>query len=533
MQTIVVNPAGTIAYVAGNSGGTYSVDLLTGARAVHSINGTRGAGPVMSWINGLAMNAAGTKLFAVEYFMGFVTEIDIATGDRVRKSSDGSTYAAIGGGVTMRMATSGVLSADETKLFTISALSKSLISIDLATGNRTVVSSDTGAVVGTGPEINGSTSGFFLNAAQTKAYAGNMDALSNHYFLEIDMATGNRINFASRSVGAGGADWAAPYGVAPDVTGDYFYISDYGLGDLVKVKISDGSRTIVKDRSIGSGPDISNGVNSVLSMTNEKVFLTSKSSLFSVNTINGDRTLLSGLGRGTGTAFSNISSLHINQSETKAYILDACGSVALGAIISVDLINGNRTILSSGSVGTGTALSASTCGFAVNTDESLAFAFDYTTKVVFKIDLTTGNRTVVSDAVTGTGTVFNFPYGISISTNQQKLYVVDLGAKLIYEVDIATGNRTVISSNSVGTGTNFNSPGYHWMNTAENTLYVYDSTSGILKVDLATGNRSVLAASPPWCTFKNIHPNNKIYFGAHGGLVELNLLTGDRMLISK
>jgi hypothetical protein len=151
---------------------------------------------------------------------------------------------------------------------------------------------------------------------------------------------------------------------------------------------------------------------------------------------------------------------------------------SLGGLFAIDPTTGNRETLSAANVlGTGPALITPTAvaldgngnAYVVTTD-----AVGDSPNEIFKINLTTGNRTLLSGGSTGTGTAFQSITDITYDSATSSLLVTDSTAQAIYAVSTTTGNRTLLSNNSTPNGTNA---------FAYPTSIAYNSTAGIVEGD--------------------------------------------------
>ncbi len=536
LQTIALNAAGTIAYVGGNTSGLYQFDIATGNRSLVSANGAIGTGLPISWPNGVVLNAAETKAYISDSGAArAVIEVDLATGNRIFKSSDGF-YGSVGSGPTLTWSAGIALSTDESKVFVLSPTINSLLSIDLATGVRTVLS---GPGVGTGSNMNWPQS-LLLNSSQTKAY---VSSTSSYELLEIDMATGNRSVISGPGVGNGPL-FSQLQGIMKAANGIDFIAVDLGLGELLSINKSTGARSIVKEFSVGSGPDMVSIIASATSSDGKNAFAITYDGLYKIDLATGNRSVLSDATHGTGNSFLFIRDFALNNSQSKAYGL-ATGTGSINGLFLIDLQTGNRTVLSSSSVGTtltaGADITVSCLSLTVNGSETIAYITDYSNGgSVIKIDLATGNRSFLSNPAIGTGTNFSFPYGLDIDSSGANLYILDTSLKGIVKVDTATGNRTVVASNSIGTGPAFNSLSNLALNFSGTKAIVGDSQT-LLSLDLNTGNRTVVS-SPSiglgtaiyFGRFKKIDTSSPRMITSSGNsLIEVNLFNGDRMVRSK
>jgi hypothetical protein len=125
-------------------------------------------------------------------------------------------------------------------------------------------------------------------------------------------------------------------------------VSESTLGALIAIDPSTGNReTISAANVLGSGPALVNPT-AVAFDNNGNIYVvagttsSSKNLIYKVDPTNGNRTLLSGNGAGTGTAFSVISAIAYNPASGSLLATDSSAK----AIYSVSTSTGNRTLLS-------------------------------------------------------------------------------------------------------------------------------------------------------------------------------------------
>jgi hypothetical protein len=149
------------------------------------------------------------------------------------------------------------------------------------------------------------------------------------------------------------------------ISGSNLFVTDSQANDILQVDTLTGNRTVVSSTSIGTGPS---------------------------------------LGTPEGAEFDNsghilVSNLLINaQSQIQA------------AIFSVDPATGNRSIVTGDGVGTGPILGDFTGQFGVASNGTIfisSLAFTVQQLPILSVDPATGNRTILSDATHGTGPLFD------------------------------------------------------------------------------------------------------------------------------
>ena len=77
---------------------------------------------------------------------------------------------------------------------------------------------------------------------------------------------------------------------------------------------------------------------------------------------------------------------------------------------------------------------------------------DFRLAAVVRVDPVAGDRTIVSDAATGTGPGLSFPRGVAVEADGN-LVVVDQGLAAVVRVDPVTGDRTIVSGLNIGVNT--------------------------------------------------------------------------------
>ncbi len=211
--------------------------------------------------------------------------------------------------------------------------------------------------------------------------------------------------------------------------------------------------------------------------------------LFSVDPTTGNRTIFSGGGIGTGTAFSGPEGIAVGASGT---VLVADNGVA--ALFTVDPTTGNRTLLTGDGAGSGQAL-VTPFGVAVGSGGQIyvADAGDQAgDSFVARVDPTTGASTLISGLGAGSGDAFSSIRGILAAPNGT-LYVTDVANQALYSVNPTTGARTILSDATHGTGISFGAPAGLTFDSSGNILIADASDGAIIRVDPATGNRTLFS----------------------------------------
>jgi hypothetical protein len=218
-----------------------------------------------------------------------------------------------------------------------------------------------------------------------------------------------------------------------------------------------------------------------------------------VNGTTGARTLISGNGRGKGPALNIPRSVVVESGGDILVGDDEAGTFA-SQILRIDPATGDRTRLSGNGRGSGPAFG--TFGVNLGLVGGVIYAMDISGQVM-SVDSVTGNRTLISGATRGTGSALVMPLAIAAGTSSNSVVVVDqdyasstgpMGA--LVQVDLATGDRTVLSSNASNPSKadkQLNQPYDLWYNACEKVYYVLQRGT-LLKVDATSGDRDLFTS---------------------------------------
>ncbi|MFK8137608.1 MAG: YncE family protein [Bdellovibrionales bacterium] len=435
------------------------------------------------------------------------------------------TGAHKGNGTVMNGPVALTIDEENLVLYVYNTSTKSIFSVDIATGNRQVVTSLASAI-GTGPDF-----GIFTRAITMGPNDGFLYALdrSNGAILKIDLSTGNRSVVSDNSVGTGVTISSLTDFVYDPTTGD-FYVSDTGNNSIYRIAIDTGNRTDISISGLGSGTSLQapTGINISADGQIIYVFDSSLSSLFGIDISSGNRTLISADANistnsrlrldktktnaytissssdsismvsivgathdffytasiGSGDAMVSPDGLFLNSSESKAYTVDP----VMGRLHEIDIATGQKTIRKAG-------LSRPTSVF-VNLADDLAYILDTDDDSIDSISLPGGIKTSVANSSLGSGLDFSFADSMAIAASGAKAYVIDADSDFLAEVDLSTGDRTTISNSSTGSGTMFGAPLGLVLNSSESLVYTADFNSDeVFEINLSSGDRRVISSS--------------------------------------
>jgi len=142
------------------------------------------------------------------------------------------------------------------------------------------------------------------------------------------------------------------------------YVANEFAFDIVKIDALTRNRTVVSSSTVGTGPGL-DGTNipgdvELDHAGNLLVLTVQSSSILRIDPTTGNRTLISGLGVGTGPDFGLIGS-ELGLAANGTLYANQYSEVTLQSpVLSIDPITGNRTILSDATHGTGPLFAPST-----------------------------------------------------------------------------------------------------------------------------------------------------------------------------
>ena len=303
----------------------------------------------------------------------------------------------------------------------------------------------------------------------------------------VDLVSGNRTTLSSSTVGTGVA-FSSPVGIAREANGKI--LVGEGTGDVLRVDATSGNRTL-----------LSSGMGNVYGLAveaNGNILAASydQAAIYRIDPSTGNRTVVTSSSVGSG----------VTMGLPFGIIVDTDGSIVFPSYSTSELIRvnsstGARTVISSATIGSGTAL-ANPSSIVKMSDGTFAVLNNSGTAYVLRVDPATGNRTTISSSIIGTGPSFTDRYSMALDTSGN-IYVADFSNNSIVKIDPTTGNRTTVSSATVGTGTGFSSPlgmlsgAVASITSASSTVSTLSSlslSSGTLTPTFATGTTNYTAS---------------------------------------
>jgi hypothetical protein len=317
----------------------------------------------------------------------------------------------------------------------------------------------------------------------------------NDYVVSASDSEGNSDNgAASVSVECSGFIWGYPVKMDLDTATGRLYVLDSMLDSIVEVDLESGHRTLLtgppadgyfgmsyRSQDLAFDATFNRALLVDAGWAGQKVVI-------GVDLITGQRTLLSGNGVGAGPALTNMYNVCVSADGLTAYL------AVDDTLLSVDLTSGDRAVVSDSSTGTGPTFSF--CwGTHLDEGKNRILIADPAQNQLFAVDLTSGDRTLLSDETVGTGDSIINPVDVGYDPIADHAYLVEDGYSSsdpgLMEVDLATGEQTLISDDTTGSGTLLDRPkGAAW-DPLGNRALVLDSTRNVLvAVDAVSGDRS-------------------------------------------
>lgn len=428
--------------------------------------------------SGMAVTPDGATALVFDQVGQAIVAIDIATGERTVVSDDST-----GSGPALVDIDQLAVKPDGTEVLAVDTFEAALVAIDLATGDRRIVSGDSN---GSGERFD-SLVGLALSPGGETAFVG--DDVKNVVFA-VNLATG------ARSILSGTSNAGMTFGAGPDFgditalafdTGDNgVLVVDQELQALFGVELS-GDRFILADAGFGSGPDFMVPVGVAPGPQGNQAYVVNAAlgALLLVNEDSGNRTVISGFGQGSGARFRDIESMAIHPDRARAFVTDDDSVLP----VVVNLATGERTPLPALSAGSGTSIEDPRSVALDAAGDRLVVADD-TLNGLLIIDLATGERTLLPDDA---NVLLRDPQVVTLHPDGRRALVMNSDANACVSVDLESGARTLISSADQDPGPPWDLPEAMALNAAGTAALVADFTPALVSVDLATGERVLIS----------------------------------------
>jgi hypothetical protein len=269
-------------------------------------------------------------------------------------------------------------------------------------------------------------------------------------------------------------------------------VSDVGINSIdgqaslqVRV-IQEGKELERENYTIYTSPEFDLQADLVYSGSGDTAYAIEAERILKVNVVTGERSVLSSRKVGEGAMAGYFSSAVLDIENNRLLV----GKGKPGSITEVNLSNGDRKELLTWDKGDVASIHLD----AVN---QRAFVSDCFLKAIFSIDLTTKIVSEISSKNRGLGSELNCIIGMAYDNGQKSIYGVDMGEKSIIKIDVETGDRNLISSTIKGEGREFRVLDSLELDTDSDRLIVIDRLySEMTAVDINTGDRTIFSNAP-------------------------------------
>lgn len=471
-----------------------AIDLSTGLRTVISSSGANGgpvgSGPVITFPSAIIMDAVNNRVLVSDLLQTTVYAIDLSSGNR-SILTDNST----GTGPTLYSISTMSFDASNDRVIVFDRTVQSMVAIDLNSGNRTVISN---WEQGSGRLFE------FAESMLLQEITGRIllnDAMLNSIFL-VDTANGNRSTLSLGGHGTG----TTSVGLASSVVWDANSNSALLLSgnDILEVDINNSNQSLLLEGFLAQ-PNGLNGMRKMISTTNGRQLLTtSDQALATVNLVSGVTNNVSigspyspDVSIGNGPDMVNPRAISQGFGNNQAYVAGNSTSGGYGqsdTIFSVDLNSGDRSIISSTTIGNGPVFNFASALMA-DSDRNQILVTDFYQNTLVRVDPVTGNRSILSGNGVGSGPVLSLPNSIQLDNDNGRALITNNLSHALTSIDLNSGDRSFISSQTTGNG-----PGLYWpessaLDSANNRVWIYGggAVDTLYLVDIESGDRVIVS----------------------------------------
>lgn len=497
-----------------------------------------GAGPIPDTIRDAAIDTQGNQILIIDETQEALFSVNLISGNRKIISANDS----VGSGVSFSNPNRLAVDSENRKAYVYS--NASLIEVDLDTGDRSVATS---VSVGSGPTISDPYSMTFDPVR--RAVVASLP-WSDIYRIFVD--SGDSENFSPNGQsGITAGYWSE---VLFDDHYDRYLARDIGgwyssTDSIFKIDTSTAERMTVFEQAVGGGPKVGQ-FNDFLLDDAESGYLLDygAGSLQKLDLLTGERSEISGPGRGSGPALESPQKLAVDPVAGIAYVVQQWDSLdAPLQVLKIDLVTGDRVTIASDSVGSGPVLSSSN-GIAFNPEMDQLYFADGGAGALIALNLSDLSREIISSAEVGSGEGFIEPAGIEFDSKSNRIFVSDGGlggtdSARVFMIDPETGDRKTIYEWNVGAGPYMNGVGDIAVMPDLNELLIRADHDRIALLNIATGDRTIVADESTGhgeflMNIRSVAVSDDglvaYYTGYnHQALFAANLDSGDRVIISK
>ena len=482
---MVLDPARNRALVVdAGLGSIMAVDLDTGLPS-RLLGGALVEGEVFVE---LALHPAQSRLWVLERRYGTLPEtlrsIDLNTGERTILASE-----TAGSGVDLLAVWAPVVDVANNRILLIDGEHDALVAVDMDTGERTVVLS-----AGDGPTLRG-VGAMVLDAAQGRVLVTDS---FQRALLAIDLATGARTVIADESTGMG--PWLTYPGEGLDLDLDrnrlLFSARTFEETSLLAVDLTTGERTrlwrVTYTEDDPDGPVMLKAL--VHDPDHGRVLAArNRAELLAVGLQQGNEVPLLQERVGSGLEPSYVFEMVMDDVRGRALLLDKFGVIELSLWDDPASV-GRRSILSGEDFGWGPSLShARDMILDAPRNRVIINASDYDDVSILAVDMDTGERTLLAGQGADIAAASFLGNKIALDTLHHRL-LGSQGFNLV-SLDMTTGISAVLSASYLGTGPDISLASEVVVDSKRQRAIMINDGVSLLSIDLQTGDRSILFES--------------------------------------
>ena len=441
------------------------------------------------------------RVFVIDAGLEALVEINLITGNRNIISSN-----SIGNGPELLNPLGIAYDSDKNQILTFILISfqPALIAIDLASGDRSIVTTDFALPISI--ELDRSSNKALIVDQSIRAII-EIDLSPGINFGNTQVISGNNISNSPSNLIGNGPTLNQPRDISLDISNNRALVVDSFTGIITSIDLSPG--VAFGDRNIVSASSTGNGVNIFpsnidIDVLNNQAFLIDQSLGSSIVRIDltpdtnfGDREIISASNTvnliGSGVNLISADSISLDINNNRALVTDQTTE----SVIVIDLATGDREKLSDSSLFTGPRTNHEEI-IVTDSENNRAFIFSEGIADLSVIDLTPGQNFGNRSRISNGDILFDFPIQNAVdlaldSDNNRVLALLSFFGDII-SVDITSGEVDTVFDAGIGGDIDFLAPTSFALDSINNRILVIDQAlRAVIAIDLTTGERSVVS----------------------------------------
>lgn len=416
-----------------------TIDLNTGINSVLTDSIIPDSNNALSHPVDIVLDSVNNRVLILDWKLNSLIAVDLIT--RIRTIiSDKLIFEAMN---TAEGLKGMVLDSNQNRVLVVAAGLDAIVAVDLTTGKQSTISSNL-----IPNELN-SSSDFRLNTPIDLALdqANSRVLVIDQYtdsILSVNLKTGARTLISDDPFSI---FVSLPESLVLDSTLNRVLVTDEFRGEIIAVNLSTGTGTVLSSPSTpGATPSLSSPRDLTLDSTNNRILVVDSDldAVVAVDLTTGVHTIISdSITPNAINAWSWPSSLELDSTNNRVLVLDT----ELASVTAVDLIDGTRTVISDPIHPDSTNVLTDPVDIALDSINNRVLVLDaYLSDAVISVDLDSGMRTIVSDAITPdqNNALIN-PSSLVLDSVNNVVLVSDVTLQAILAIDLMTGQRVFLS----------------------------------------------------------------------------------------